>query len=53
MAFPLVTSAQKIQQPTYDPDLAVRLICPDCRDVNPLVAEESSSGHLGCGQYEK
>ncbi|KIM56097.1 hypothetical protein SCLCIDRAFT_1220585, partial [Scleroderma citrinum Foug A] len=44
--FPLAASTHKIQQPTYSPHLAARLICPDCRDVNSLVAEEFSSGHL-------
>jgi transcription initiation factor TFIIB len=33
-------------------DLAVRLICPECRDLNPNIEEEFSSGDLvcrGCG----
>ena len=47
--FPLAASAQKVQQPTYGPDLAVRLICPDCRDMNPHIVEEFSSGDLVCG----
>ncbi|KAG6328917.1 hypothetical protein ID866_10170 [Astraeus odoratus] len=47
--FPLAASAQKIQQPTYGPDLAVRLICPDCRDPNPNIVEEFGSGDLVCG----
>ena len=47
--FPLAASTQKVQQPTYGPDLAVRLICPDCRDVNPHIVEEFSSGDLVCG----
>ena len=34
------------------PDLAVRLICPQCRDPEPNIEEEFSSGDLvcrGCG----
>lgn len=47
--FPL---AQNLQQPTaqaFAPDLAVRLICPECRDPNPHIVEEFSSGDLVCG----
>ncbi|KAF8138941.1 cyclin-like protein [Boletus edulis] len=47
--FPLAANVQKVQQPTYGPDLAVRLICPDCRDPNPNVVEEFGSGDLVCG----
>lgn len=47
--FPLAAQAQKAQQPTYGPDLAVRLICPDCRDPNPNIVEEYGSGDLVCG----
>lgn len=47
--FPLASTAQKAQQPTYGPDLAVRLICPDCRDPNPNIIEEFGSGDLVCG----
>jgi len=47
--FPLAASAQKVLQPTYGPDLAVRLICPDCRDPNPNIVEEFGSGDLVCG----
>ncbi|KAG6378979.1 cyclin-like protein [Boletus reticuloceps] len=47
--FPLAANVQKVQQPTYGPDLAVRLICPDCRDQHPNVIEEFSSGDLVCG----
>ena len=39
------------QQPTktsYGPDLAVRLICPECRDPHPNIREEFSSGDLVC-----
>ncbi len=31
------------------PDLAVRLICPDCKDPNPKIVEEFESGDLVCG----
>ena len=47
--FPLAQPLQKAQQPTFGPDLAVRLICPDCRDPNPNIIEEFSSGDLVCG----
>ena len=47
--FPLAHAQEKIQQPTFGPDLAVRLICPDCRDPNPNIVEEFSSGDLVCG----
>jgi transcription initiation factor TFIIB len=47
--FPLAATAQKVQQPTYGPDLAVRLICPECRDPNPNIVEEFGSGDLVCG----
>ena len=47
--FPLAQPIQKVQQPTFGPDLAVRLICPDCRDPNPNIVEEFSSGDLVCG----
>lgn len=43
-------AVEKAQQPqTFGPDLAVRLICPDCRDPNPNIVEEFSSGDLVCG----
>jgi len=47
--FPLAANAQKVHQPTYGPDLAVRLICPECRDPNPNIVEEFGSGDLVCG----
>ncbi|KAH7907144.1 cyclin-like protein [Hygrophoropsis aurantiaca] len=47
--FPLAQVAQKSQQPTFGPDLAVRLICPECRDPNPNIVEEFGSGDLVCG----
>ncbi|KIP08353.1 hypothetical protein PHLGIDRAFT_69548 [Phlebiopsis gigantea 11061_1 CR5-6] len=40
---------EKVQVQTFGPDLAVRLICPDCRDPNPNIVEEFSSGDLVCG----
>ncbi|KAI0029930.1 transcription initiation factor IIB [Vararia minispora EC-137] len=46
--FPL--AAPKAQDsPNYAPDLAVRLICPDCRDPTPHIVEEFGSGDLVCG----
>jgi len=45
--FPLAAPA-KVQAPSYGPDLSVRLICPECRDPNPEIAEEFSSGDLVC-----
>ncbi|KAK0452572.1 hypothetical protein EV421DRAFT_912615 [Armillaria borealis] len=48
-AFPLAQSQAKAPLlPTFGPDLAVRLICPECRDPNPQIAEEFSSGDLVC-----
>jgi len=48
--FPLAASqAKPPQPPTYGPDLAVRLICPECRDPNPNIVEEFGSGDLVCG----
>jgi len=47
--FPLAQPVQKVQQPTFGPDLAVRLVCPECRDPNPNIVEEFSSGDLVCG----
>jgi transcription initiation factor TFIIB len=48
--FPLAAPQNpKISQPSYGPDLAVRLICPDCRDMNPNIVEEFGSGDLVCG----
>ncbi|KAH8118668.1 cyclin-like protein [Phellopilus nigrolimitatus] len=42
---------QQQQQPknSFGPDLAVRLICPECRDPNPNIVEEFGSGDLVCG----
>ncbi|EJD41890.1 cyclin-like protein [Auricularia subglabra TFB-10046 SS5] len=45
--FPLHAPATPAE-PTYGPDLAVRLICPDCRDPHPRIVEEFSSGDLVC-----
>jgi transcription initiation factor TFIIB len=42
--------AFKVELPKQD--LAVRLICPECRDSQPNIEEEFSSGDLvcrGCG----
>ncbi|KAF8639987.1 hypothetical protein AX17_001233 [Amanita inopinata Kibby_2008] len=47
--FPLAAPVAKSIQPTYGPDLAVRLICPECRDPNPNIVEEFGSGDLVCG----
>ncbi|VDB84983.1 unnamed protein product [Peniophora sp. CBMAI 1063] len=46
--FPLA-APQGPEQPHYGPDLAVRLICPDCRNPCPNIAEEFASGDLVCG----
>jgi len=47
--FPLAAPQLKAHQPTFGPDLAVRLICPECRDPNPNIVEEFGSGDLVCG----
>lgn len=47
--FPLASAAQKTKQPSYGPDLAVRLICPECRNPSPNIIEEFGSGDLVCG----
>jgi len=48
--FPLAAQHQlPPPPPTYGPDLAVRLICPDCQDENPHIVEEYGSGDLVCG----
>lgn len=47
--FPLASSSTKTKEPNYGPDLAVRLICPECRDPNPNIVEEFGSGDLVCG----
>ncbi|KAJ3500592.1 hypothetical protein NLJ89_g9724 [Agrocybe chaxingu] len=48
--FPLAAPQHKgSSQPTFGPDLAVRLICPECRDPNPNIVEEFGSGDLVCG----
>ncbi|KAF8897761.1 hypothetical protein BD779DRAFT_1465871 [Infundibulicybe gibba] len=48
--FPLAAPQVKsTPQPTFGPDLAVRLICPECRDPNPNIVEEFGSGDLVCG----
>jgi TFIIB zinc-binding len=47
--FPLAAPPTKTVQPSFGPDLAVRLICPECRDPNPNIVEEFGSGDLVCG----
>lgn len=47
--FPLASAPAKTKAPSYGPDLAVRLICPECRDPNPNIVEEFGSGDLVCG----
>jgi len=48
--FPLAAPQQKVSShPVFGPDLAVRLICPECRDPNPNIVEEFGSGDLVCG----
>lgn len=47
--FPLAAPQTKVVQPSFGPDLAVRLICPECRDPNPNIVEEFGSGDLVCG----
>ncbi|TDL29658.1 transcription initiation factor IIB [Rickenella mellea] len=46
--FPLAAPPPPTKQ-TFGPDLAVRLICPECRDPNPNIVEEFGSGDLVCG----
>jgi len=49
--FPLAAPQIKAAPPppSFGPDLAVRLICPECRDPNPNIVEEFGSGDLVCG----
>jgi len=47
-AFPL-NNPTKTQAPTFGPDLAVRLICPECRDPVPNLVEEFGAGDVVCG----
>ena len=55
--FPRARDEEQLQQLQQQPkrreiDLAVRLVCPDCRDETPNIEEEFSSGDLvcrGCG----
>ncbi|KAH9833670.1 cyclin-like protein [Rhodofomes roseus] len=47
--FPLANPVHKVEKPTFGPDLAVRLICPECKDPNPNIVEQFSSGDLVCG----
>jgi hypothetical protein len=46
--FPLAQN-QSAAKAAFAPDLSVRLVCPDCRDPNPNIVEEFSSGDLVCG----
>jgi transcription initiation factor TFIIB len=46
LAAPQIKAAKEL---SFGPDLAVRLICPDCRDPNPHIVEEFGSGDLVCG----
>lgn len=46
--FPLAQQSAALKA-SFGPDLAVRLICPDCKDPNPNIVEEFSSGDLVCG----
>lgn len=48
--FPLAQQIQQILPQTFGPDLAVRLICPECRDPHPDIEENFSSGDLVCGK---
>ncbi|KAG8763361.1 transcription initiation factor IIB, partial [Ceratobasidium sp. 423] len=48
-AFPLQSQVQQAapaQKQAFAPDLAVRLICPECKDPNPKIVEEFGSGDL-------
>ena len=48
--FPLAAPHQtQLPKTAYGPDLAVRLVCPECRDPNPNIVEEFASGDLVCG----
>ncbi|KAI5119602.1 hypothetical protein M0805_005772 [Coniferiporia weirii] len=48
--FPLAAPQPDLQpKNSFGPDLAVRLICPECRDPNPNIIEEFGSGDLVCG----
>lgn len=48
--FPLREPQQKEQTPQqFQPNLNVRLTCPDCRVSPPHIVEEFASGDLVCG----
>lgn len=51
MAYVQPFPARNAQAPpkTFGPDLAVRLVCPDCQDPVPNIREEFGSGDLVCG----
>ena len=46
--FPNRMQSIEAQKPTFTPDLAVRLICPDCQDPVPNLVEEYASGDIVC-----
>ena len=46
--FPNRLQSIEAQKPTFAPDLAVRLICPDCQDPVPNLVEEYASGDIVC-----
>ncbi|PIL24736.1 transcription factor [Ganoderma sinense ZZ0214-1] len=47
--FPLAQLTGNVHAPFYAPDLAVRLICPDCTEYPPNIVDQHSSGDLVCG----
>jgi len=47
-AAPLVEPEEPVEK-SFERDLAVRLICPECRDPHPNIVEEFGSGDLVCG----
>ena len=42
-------SNKNLNNNVFGPDLAVRLICPECKDPMPNIVEEFGSGDLVCG----
>jgi len=55
MAFPLrqqteaALAAAAAKEAEFRLDLAVRLMCPDCRNPEPNIVENYSAGDLICG----
>ena len=47
--FPLAQLVQNDSHAVFAPDLAVRLICNDCRENPPNLVEDFSSGDVVCG----